>query len=197
MTLYSNEKWNWNKHYINAKIKWLKNGNDDRFCFQIKDWESIEDVNCIQWYLTKIIQDSYEHEGKKIECIKVYFSEWDDILILNTWFNNISRTIVNSLASVETYGYLKILLYINKEGYKSVYITDDWEQLKWKYSREELKPKVRMLEKANWEKIADTTELDDFFKSVILEINQKLSPKEELEGKWQLSNWNNDEDLPF
>lgn len=194
MALYSNEKWNWSKHYINAKIKGLKVSSEERFCFQIKDWETIEEVNCIQWYLIKIVQDSYDHEGKKIESIKIYLAEWDDVLVLNTWFNNISRTILNSLASVESYGYLKILLYISKESYKSVYITDDWEQLKWKYPIEELKPKVVTMEKKNWEKIADTTELDDFFKSVILDINQKLSPKEEKE---QVSNWNNDEDLPF
>jgi hypothetical protein len=162
------------------KIKWLKKEEKEHY-FTVND--EIINENVFEWLLIWAEKSSYEYEGKKKDTVKLLFQD-DELYQLDIAYNSLWRSILNSLAWLETINNIELSLYINKWWYKSIWIKNNWVRTQWKYSIEEQQKLVWKLEKKDW-----SVEYDyyDFNQKLMWEIewinnkvkNNKIEPKED------------------
>ena len=84
---------------------------------------------------------------------------------------------------------------MNKKWYKAMYIENNWEPLRWKYTFEELNSKVEEVKNSKWEVVSrEYDKLNDFLKEWLekLNVGDVVKQIESVEKEDDV-----EEDLPF
>lgn len=140
-------------------------------------------------YLTKVsVKEVNFPDGKKKEFVVIEMDDDADRntgIIIETGWNYLVRSILNSLATPDAIAHTKISVYKNKNnGYPAAYIEVNHQKVGWKYNPKEL-PEVKKIE-FKGEVISDDTALNAFFRDEIIPyINKKIAG--EFEGEAVMS----------
>lgn len=161
-------------------IVWLKKWDDEKLNFLVKKWDSEEKWNVLTGELEKIELSSYEYEWQKRDTVKITIADVTEKYVISTAFTTIAKSLLNSLASAETFWQLELKLYVNKKGYNSIYVANDNTRLEWKYTIEELNSKVDKIQKKNGEVVMDYSELDEFYKNTVVKQIQETIEKSKI-----------------
>lgn len=201
-----------NTKSVNAKFIKINAGKKDAKPFfglkgtKEQNYEIQEQFNQLEGFLDGVEVGTFEWEGKKKDTIKLTFRDnQDELMIVDGSFNTgIMRSLLNTLAGSDLLTNFKMQLYLNKEGYPSIYITDtNGSRMQWKYKPEEM-PKAETTTLKNGDKVIDDFEVVNFFKKLIEEdIKPRLAShntptiNQQKEAKEIKVNNPNDTDLPF
>jgi hypothetical protein len=134
-----------NKNVYYVKIKGLKQEHEGAPWIGLEqkvgdDYKEVQKSTWINGWLSKAAVDSYEYKGKQTKTIELTLEDGDDKYILQSSYNQLSRSLINSLLSTNEYGDIKISVYLNKSKFKSIYVENNGQKMEWKYKIEELKP---------------------------------------------------------
>lgn len=139
-----------------------------------QNYKVIEEFDTFEGNLLDIELGEYEFEGKKKETIKLSFEDGigKDILegSLNT---SIMRSMLNTFAGGDFNKPFTMKLYLNKEGYPSIYITQGGERASWKYESSQL-PKVEVVKLKNGTEIKDDSDVVAWIKKL---VTNELKPR--------------------
>ena len=133
----------------------------------------------IQGGLTEVKTDSYEYEGDTINSIKFTLEDMDTKLVLESGFNNLAISLINTLAGSPDFGEVKLSLYTGKSGYPSLFIELDGgvtkTEWKWDYKKD-FAPKIKKT-KFKGKDLTDKSELETFLIKYVntKEFQDKLS----------------------
>ncbi len=176
-----------NRYFIKIRTKDENKKLDPRFTVTVKEGKQYIDKKPQKWmlgYLFKVEKGSYEWEGKTNKTAKFYFKSGEDTYILEGTYTNILRSIINSLASADFFGPIKITIYESKKGYAAIFMQNDGQKMGWKYSWEE--QMITAGEDPSVGKIHDGNmpHLNEFFERVLVEdiaaiIDRSPTPPDE------------------
>lgn len=123
----------------------------------------IDKCSYIEGWLAKAKVDSYEYEGKPKKTIELTIEDNDEKYLFQSSYNQLSRSLINSLLGTPDYGRIKISVYTNKAGYKSIFVENNGEKMAWKYSVEEMQAKTEKITNKAGEFISnDYSSLDNW-----------------------------------
>ena len=144
-------------------------------------WVLTETFNTVDGRLVSIESDSYEYEGEKKWKCKMKFTDPDGSqTMVESNFNNLLYSLINSLLSAESYDDVLIQVWLGKgkEGgkqYPNCGLVINGEKVGWKIAWEDQpKPTSEMFK---GKKITDDTNVITFWKEKILELNSRLAGK--------------------
>lgn len=126
----------WNMVFV--KLLWLGKDESEPY-FEVMKWEETIECNYIEWYFVKAELSSYEREGKSRDVFNIYLKDGEETIRFGCAFNTLSRSLLNSLASADELQKLHIKVYVNKNWYKSIFVSNNWEMLKRKHDYERMK----------------------------------------------------------
>lgn len=144
-------------------------------------WIDTDTFQNMEGYLKSISMESYTHEGKSKQSIKITMSDnmTDEKIIITMYMDNATRSMLNSLAGAEDLSGL-LRLEARKWGktekkYPTIFVKIDEKPIKWKYPIDEI-PKI--IETKNSKDVTvdwDDSDANEFFKVVIEnDINPRL-----------------------
>ena len=176
------------------KIRGLKKGEPEAY-FEVKKGEDLQTASYVEGHITKLEASGYEFEGKFRNTFNLTLQDDEGSYILQSAFTNIGRTILNSLAGAEQLGDIKLSLYINKKGFKSVWVENNGERTEWKYPIDEQMDMVEEVKNKAGEVLQkDYSALEQFYiDTVIPKIANKLDIVQQVEQVEERE----DEDIPF
>ncbi len=188
------------------KLKTEKETNIPIFTKQKKEngvWVVAETFNTISGFLKKVELGTYEWEGDTIDTLKFLFDDDTDNTAqfsVETGLNYLSRNILNTLAGADSIGHVKIVVYKSKakdgkDGFPSAYLEINKQKAGWKYKPKEV-PKVKEV-KVGGKTLKDTTELDNFFKLLLPEINAHIVSEFEVESEMHQQESESPKPKPF
>ena len=181
------------------KIRGLKKW-EDKVYFEVTKGEEKIEATFIEWNVVSIEPSSYEYEWTVRNTYKLTLEDADWKYTLDTAYTGVWRAILNCLWSAEKLGKVKISVYINKKGFKSVYVENNWESLKWSVSIDEQKTMIEEIKNKKWEVIQrDYAQLEEHFRDIVIpkvkaniwEAVVKEEVKEEVKKDMEI------EELPF
>lgn len=169
-------------------------------------WEITEKYDSMNGNLAGIEHSTYEYEGETKHKCKLILKDADGTKnSVESNFNNLLYSLLNSLANCEP-GFIAMNLSLGKakiidgkEGkrYPSIWLKNNGEEVKWKYSADQL-PRPEKI-KAGSKTVLDDTKVIEFWKNVISEIKPKLKDKAKTveAGNVEPIPSPHDQDLPF
>ena len=194
-----------------VKVYARKPGTDEKAAYFGKltkseggKWEVTEQYNEIEGVIKSIEHVEREWKGKIKHGCSIIMQDGMDTYKVDCGFNDLLRSILNSVASVENFSDpITIRLYINKAGYAASYLEQRGERISWKYSPDD-QPKVEWVEVGDV-RVPNDKELLLFYKKVIVDIASKLSDTPVVEEDDDLLDAlipdndqdDHDDDLPF
>jgi len=138
------------------------------------NYKVVEEHDAFEGSLLNIELGEYEFEGKKKDTIKLTFEDTLGKCIVEGSLNTgIMRSILNTFAGGDFNKPFVMKLYLNKEGYPSVYITQGGERASWKYEATQL-PKVEIVKLKNGTEIKDDTDVVVWIKNL---VTNELKPR--------------------
>lgn len=136
-------------------------------------WEKQkETVTRVSGNLKRIELEEKEWQGDKYHVVALYIEDGEETYLVDLRFNIPSRSLFNSLASLESYQNIAVSVYQNKSGYTSLGLWQDDKLAKWKYKMDELPEPAEVMFKGK--KMHDYSKVDEFFLNVLKEISGKL-----------------------
>ena len=159
-----------------------------------------ETVTRVSGTLSKIVTEEKEWEGTKYNVVSLWLKDGEEAYLIDLRFNLPSRSLFNSLASLEQYTDLSVTVYANKSGYTALGLWQGDKMVKWKYKLDELPEPDKVMFKGK--EMSDYTKVDDFFLAVLKEIGGKLGGSKPAASKPKTETPagnapQNDEDVPF
>lgn len=157
-----------NRHIFFAKIKGLKKDDPNAPYIEITQkqgdkYMELDKCTFIEGWLSGAKTDSYEYEGKQKKTIELVMEDGIEKYIFQTAYTQLSRSLINSLLGTKDYGRIKISVYTNKAGFKSIFVENNGEKMSWKYPVAEFQAKAEVITKKSGEKVStDYTELDNW-----------------------------------
>lgn len=150
-------------------------------------WVETDTYSEMSGYITGIEIKEYTWDNQKKESIVISMkdNESDDKIIITTSFNNMTRSLLNSLAGCDTIGLVKMKAALwGKKGaekkYPTIFLDNNNQKTEWRYPINEI-PAIEKITNKKGEVVSfDDSDCNAFFKQVInTEIIPKLtSPKE-------------------
>lgn len=116
-----------------------------------------------------------EYKDEKYNTVSLFLKDGEETYLLDLRFNLPSRSLFNSIASLERFDDLAITVYQNKSGYMAFGLWQGKEMVKWKYSLQDLPTPEAVMFKGK--EMHDYTSVDNFFVEVLKEISGKLGQK--------------------
>lgn len=164
-----------NGQNIPAILKAMKKGDSGKY-------EEFDRFNKINGKIAKIelkTEAIPQGNGSTMDVDKVKIIFRDDSekerYVLDLNYTNVTRNLFNSLLSIKDFSNVEFSFYQNKQGYNSVYVTENGEAVSWAYGLDVVpKPKKVIFQK---KEVSDYTEVDDFFKEKLMEF---IEAKKEL-----------------
>lgn len=137
-------------------------------------YKVIEEFDTFEGNLLDIELGSYEFEGKTKDTIKLSFEDGIGKDVVEGSLNTgIMRSILNTFAGSDFNKPYTMKMYLNKEGYPSIYITQGGERASWKYEASQV-PKAEVIVLKNKTEIKDDTEVIEWFKKL---VTNELKPR--------------------
>lgn len=112
-----------------------------------------------------------EYNGAKTFAIEIDLDSDLGNVTLQMNITNAAESIVNALAGSGKLGMLEFSPY-QDNGYARVKVTNNWEKTPWKYAIDELKA-LKKTVTVNGQNLTDRTELNVFFKDVVIPAIQE------------------------
>jgi hypothetical protein len=139
-------------------------------------WVEVKQETSVSGYFTSFKIVDNEYNGKVSKKVLITLTDQGHDYVVDGFLNNVSRGIINNLASVEGgLGFVELSLGLNKSGYSTCYVTaNDNNRLDWKLSWEEQKPLIEVIEKKDGSKERDYFDLD----KKMIELAEGLKPLE-------------------
>lgn len=160
------------------------------FAKKDEKWESIRsDVKDVSGSLTRLELGEKEFNGEKSPTVKLTLEDasQQESYMLDLRYSMITRSLFNSLLSLQSFDNLKVSVYQTKpkskdeKSYAQISLRQNDEKVSWKYKLEELPPveKVTIGKK----EITNFDKLNDFFVEKLRELTKSIRGK----GKTQSS----------
>lgn len=164
----------WKKTNLNVvfvKLLWLGKDEAEPY-FEVKKWDETVECNYIEWYFIKAELWSYEREEKSRDVFNLYLKDGEETIRFSCAFNTLSRSLLNSLASADVLQKVHIKVYVNKNWYKSVYVSNNGEMLKWKHEYERMKKLIVPIKDPDTGEVVKNKydKLDDEMKKIVLSL---------------------------
>jgi hypothetical protein len=156
-----------NRNIFYAKIKGLKKEEPSPY-IEISQkgndgYVILEPCTFIEGWLSSAKVDSYLWEEKPVRTIELVLEDGIEKYIVQMSYTQLSRSLINSLLGTKDYGKLKISVYTNKAGYKSIFVENNGEKMAWKHTIEEFKAKTKEIKDEEGEVIkVSYKELDNW-----------------------------------
>lgn len=165
-------------------------------------WAETNQVTKLAGTLNKVEISKAEWEGAEYDVVKLRFTDdqaGEDYL-LDLRLNLLSRSIFNSLFSLETFGDISISLYQKRgeKAYPAVSVKQREERVDWKFKLDE-QPKMEKVTVGK-KVVVDATVLDEFYLANLEELKKRVEgPDEVLEevGDSGVNPSGKDERVPF
>jgi hypothetical protein len=164
------------------KLRTDKATKQPSFIEQVKDEKTGKYIDgdhytVITGYLTSVRCKTFEYEGKQKESVMIELQDNTDQemqLVIETGWNFLARSILNTLASPTNIGHVKISVYKSKNGYPSAYLECAGRKTGWKYTVDELPKGQEIVFKG--EKMWDDSAVNEFFKTTVIpQINTRTT----------------------
>lgn len=151
-------------------------------------WAITKTFNSVDGHLIEIGSESYEYEGETKHKCKMKLRDDDgSITILESNFNNMLYSILNSLAGTQNPELINIDIWLgkSKEGsdkrYAQCAVKNNGEKTAWLYDWNNV-PKSRKVQVPGTKKtVTDDSEVIEFWDGVIKAISAKLKPANQKE----------------
>jgi hypothetical protein len=205
---------NKNVYFVNIVTK--EKGEDGKekevkpyFLFLKKNGEKYEEFarnTAFSGHLSKVGLGEREVKGTKVDRVKVFIEDGDDVYILDQGYTILSRSFYNSLLSLESRENININIYQTKPNDKgnvfpqiSLWQAD--KLVRWKYEKSDL-PEIKKV-KVKGKEMSDTEDVDNFFKAKLGEKFKSLGNQDKStatstpQTPVAPSNEVSDEDVPF
>lgn len=205
-------------HLFFTRVRGLKAGETVRVEVvdsNLKDengkFKRVEDTRSVEGLVTKLDMEEREYQGEIITSFKVWLrdDQMKESYSHEFGLNSLGRGIINTLASTGgKLGRVCFSYYTNKKGRPSAFITNDGEQISWKYSWEHLsenkfvvpvEKKVRTKDGFEKKTVYDNTAFDELILKEFKELQENFKPvpvekKEEESNNDKLPDAFNDDD---
>ena len=170
---------NKNAHFVNVVTKDAEDKDiKPYFSFRKKtgdkEYTEVAKDTSFSGTLAKVLTHEREYQGVKSPRVKIIFEDGDDSYILDMSYTILSRSLFNSLLSLESMEELILQIYQTKPNDKGkVYPQMSLRQgekgvmIRWKYTREEL-PEIKKV-KIKGKEMSDTEDVDNFFRDKLIE----------------------------
>lgn len=127
--------------------------------------------------LTRITFSKGKWDDQEYDVVKIFLTDFEqnETYLLDLRLTLLTRSLFNSLLSLESFENISMSLYQNKRGddsYDAVCVRQGDKLVNWKYKLDEL-PEVK-IHKISGKKIVDTEELDSFYLSGLQELASKI-----------------------
>lgn len=160
--------------------------------------------------ITEVKSGSFDYKGIPTPTITITMADGDEVYVFDQTFSIASRSVFNSLLSLESMEQITIQIYLTKPNEKygnkrfrqiSLRQGENGDLVEWKYSIEDL-PKTKKV-RINGKEMIDSEELDNF---LIEKINNKFGGGSSNKNKSNASAEHqsddsggdeSDEDVPF
>lgn len=127
----------------------------------------------------------YKKDGKVIDAkdiVGIFLEDGEDTYMLELTYKISTRNLFNRFLNLETFENLEISYWRDDKGYDVMTLRQNDQVVKAKYYKkneftkegEELLPETRKV-KVNKVEVTDSTELDEFFKAKLEELNSKVA----------------------
>src|SRR6478736_1513303 len=145
-------------------------------------WEVIEDKPTnIEGNLVKVVLDTGEFDGSEYDIVNLYLQDFEgtgETYLLDLRLNFTTRSLFNSLLSLEKFDNLKISTYLTKlndqgKSYPAITLRAGDEKVPWKYSKNET-PATKTVT-VNKKKQTDTADLDAFYVAKLTEFAEVVN----------------------
>lgn len=199
------------QNLFKASFTWLK---ENAPMFDIyKRWERQDSIKTVKWIKWKFMwvstkEFTYMKNWKEKLWVNVNINlvDWDKTCVIQSWWNSLMRTILNSLLSVQKWQEVSIVVYPWKNDFPWVAVRT-WIDLQdlapRKISRDEQKTLITS-QMVKWEKVNDYSLLENkLLKESIQYVYEKPIEHDEDWDFWDILNeditptLDPEDDLPF
>jgi hypothetical protein len=161
--------------------------------WQVQDDKSI---NTVTGNLVRIESVEEEYEGDKYHRARIYLRDGEDGYMIPCRLNIASRSLLNSLFSLEDFKGVTIKYYLTKTGYDAFYVSQGENKVSWKFESDQL-PKAEEFS-FKGKVMRDFGDMDNFFVEQIKVLNGRITgskeeAKEEVKEESQVKE---DSDVP-
>jgi len=170
------------KNNIFVKLK-IDKDTDTPFFYRMEKkgetWVESETYTKAEGYLKGIKVETYTWEGKEKQSMKITLQDpnADGAIVISAGFNNMTRSMLNSIAGCDVIGLLELKAAKWGKGekkYPTIFVQNNGQKTGWKFTMAEL-PQVEQVKNKKGEVVSvDDSEANDFFKNV---INIDILPK--------------------
>jgi hypothetical protein len=175
------------KNYY-VKVLGLKKGSTETVAFQFQtknpnptgeeDKYLVQTATEFDGTLVGCKHKTYEHEGETIDQVELTFEDGEERYILRMGVSGFSTQILNSLASQEEFGSVRIAL-SRRNGYPSAWIENKGEKCDWAYDYKEVIAPLVKVTKVGKKDVVDSSERDEWLiNTVIPKINEATATPE-------------------
>jgi hypothetical protein len=154
-------------------------------------WVETDTYTKAEGFLKGIKVETYTWEGKEKLSMKITLQDpnADGAIIISTGFNNMTRSMLNSIAGCTNLGLLELKATNWGKGekkYATIFVQNNGQKTAWKFPMAEL-PQVEQVKNKKGEVVSvDDSEANDFFKNVInIDILPKITNEFEAEREMQ------------
>jgi len=145
-------------------------------------WSEIGQCTGFKARLVKVSPETKEYkskDGKTVdtkEMVKLLFASEDseESYLLSLTYRMASRDLFNSILNLETFDGLDVSAFRNKKGYEKFSLKQNGEYVPGKYTYEEFKAKIKMVE-IRKKLESDPTDLNDMLKLELKGVNDKIA----------------------
>lgn len=135
--------------------------------------EDNQNVSQVTGTLFKVAAIEEEWKGDKYFRIKLFLRDGNESYLIPFRLNIATRSLLNSLFSLESFENVSISYYQSKAGYDVYFVSQDDERVSWKYELSELPKPDEVSFKGKV--IKDYTKLDQFYVEKTLELEAKIA----------------------
>ena len=142
--------------------------------------EELSRGSYLNGWFKKIENNTFEwKDGDKtfiIPTYKITLVDGDETFVLECTFSMLSKSLLNSFLSMEQPGKLDISVYMSKKEYCSAWLTNNGEDVKWKYQLNEI-PEVIKTPRKNKKDDIDDSDQVAWYETKIDEWNANYKPE--------------------
>jgi len=157
-------------------------------------WAITKTFNSVDGELEEITSETYEYEGEQKNKCKMKLRDKDgSITILESNFNNMLYSILNSLAGSPTIGFINIDVWLGKskgdtdKRYAQCAVKNNGEKTAWLYDWQNVPKPRKVLVPGTKKTVTDDTAVVDFWNGVIKDISEKLKNKPKVYGNQNIN----------
>lgn len=182
------------KKSVPAHFTVSKKGTDGKYAI-------VDTVTRVSGNLYKVDVKEQDFRGDKYKTVSVYLKDGEEAYLLDFRFTLPTRSLFNSMASLDSFDNLAVTAYDGKNGYPALGLWQGDKMVKWKYKLDELPAPETVRFKGK--DMNDYSKVDEFFEKELQTISAKVGGNKKPAGGKKtttpapVTQENLDEDVPF